>query len=364
MFIIIQNSIAIIIVAMTLTMNSQISHMIDMPLNANTEGLFICRTFSGEFEKTLRELPYVAEFGRCQGRPGMSYGRYGFELEGDVPKEVSLDICECDSAAFKLFGFKIVKNYGVPMGQGAWLTETAVRELGMDPENPVFPTRYAWAINYNAIAGIIEDVPFSSAMNLNPDAGGFVLKGPQDSDWADYIVRLTDPSAENIKELTRLCEEEIVRVHGRSLPILSGYYPDLIEEAYEPIRKQANMVLIFMVIAILLSALGQVAMSTYYATEREKEIGIRKVFGGTVRSESIRNIFEYMIYCIIACVIAVPVSVVAVGRYLETFVYRMPQKPWIHVLAAVSAFAISLASVLWQTLRAARTNPAEALKKE
>ena len=363
-FIIIQNIIAIIIIAMSMTMNSQIRHMIDMPMNANTEGLFICRTFSGEFEKTLRELPYVAEFGRCQGRPGMAYGSYGFELEGDVPKEVSLDICECDSAAFELFGFKIVKDYGVPMGQGAWLTETAVRELGMDPENPVFPSRYAWAINYNAIAGIIEDVPFSSAMNLNPDAGGFVLKGPQDPDWSDYIVRLSDSSAENIKELTRLCEEEIVRVHGRSIPVSSGYYPDLIEEAYEPIKKQAKMVTLFMIVAILLSALGQIAMSTYYATEKEKEIGIRKVFGGTVRSESIRNIFEYLAYCVIACIIAVPVSVWIAGRYLETFVYKMPQKPWIFVAAALMVFAVSLASVLWQTLRAARTNPAEALKKE
>ena len=363
-FIIIQNIIAIIIITMSITMNSQISYMIDMPMNANTEGLFICRTFSGEFEKTLRELPYVAEFGRCQGRPGMAYGSYGFELEGDVSKEVSLDICECDSAAFELFGFKIVKDYGVPMGQGAWLTETAVRELGIDPENPVFPSRYAWAINYNAIAGIIEDVPFSSAMNLNPDAGGFVLKGPQDPDWSDYIVRLSDPSAENIKELTRLCEEEIVRVHGRSIPVSSGYYPDLIEEAYEPIKKQAKMVTLFMIGAILLSALGQIAMSTYYATEKEKEIGIRKVFGGTVRSESIRNIFEYLAYCVIACVIAVPVSVWIAGRYLETFVYKMPQKLWIFVAAALMVFAVSLASVLWQTLRAARTNPAEALKKE
>ena len=363
-FIIIQNIIAIIIIAMSITMNSQISYMIDMPMNANTEGLFICRTFSGEFEKTLRELPYVAEFGRCQGRPGMAYGSYGFELEGDVPKEVSLDICECDSAAFELFGFKVVKDYGVPMGRGAWLTETAVRELGIDPENPVFPSRYAWAINYNAIAGIIEDVPFSSAMNLNPDAGGFVLKGPQDPDWSDYIVRLSDSSAENIKELTRLCEEEIVRVHGRSIPVSSGYYPDLIEEAYEPIKKQAKMVTLFMIVAILLSALGQIAMSTYYATEKEKEIGIRKVFGGTVRSESIRNIFEYLAYCVIACIIAVPVSVWIAGRYLETFVYKMPQKPWIFVAAALMVFAVSLASVLWQTLRAARTNPAEALKKE
>ena len=363
-FIILQNVIAIIIVTMTLTMNSQIRHMIDMPLNANTEGLFICRTFSGEFEKTLRELPYVAEFGRSQGRPGMAYGSYGFELEGDVRKEVSLDICECDSAAFELFGFKIVKDYGVPMGNGAWLTETAVRELGMDPENPVFPARYAWAINYSAIAGIIEDVPFSSAMNLNPDAGGFVLKGPQDPDWSDYIVKMSDPSEENIRNLARLCEEEVIRVHGRSIPMVSGYFPDLIEQAYEPVMKQAKMVTLFMIVAILLSALGQIAMSTYYATQKEKEIGIRKVFGGTVRSESIRNIFEYMVYCLIASVIAIPVAIWIAGRYLETFAYRMDLPAWVFVTAALSAFAISLASVLWQTIRAARTNPAEALKKE
>ena len=111
-------------------------------------------------------------------------------------------------------------------------------------------------------------------------------------------------------------------------------------------------------------ALGQIAMSTYYATQKEKEIGIRKVFGGTVRSESIRNIFEYMVYCLIATVIAVPVSVWSAGRYLETFVYRMDLPAWIFVTASLSAFAISLASVLWQTIRAARTNPAEALKKE
>ena len=363
-FIILQNAIAIIIVAMTLTMNSQIRHMIDMPLNANTEGIFICSTFSGEFEKTLRELPYVAEFGRSQGRPGNAYGSYGFELEGDVSKEVSLDICECDSAAFELFGFKIVKDYGVPRGHGAWLTETAVRELGMDPENPVFPKRHAWAINYSAIAGIIEDVPFSSAMNLNPDAGGFVLKGPQNSDWADYIVKMSDPSKENIKDLARLCEEEVIRVHGRSIPMVSGYFPDLIEQAYEPIMKQARMVTLFMVIAILLTALGQVAMSTYYATEKKKEISIRKVFGGTVSSECVRNIFEYMGYCLIASFVAIPIAIWVAGRYLETFVYRMELPAWIFVVASIAVFSTSLASVLWQTLRAARTNPSEALKKE
>ena len=124
------------------------------------------------------------------------------------------------------------------------------------------------------------------------------------------------------------------------------------------------MVIVFMVIAILLSALGQVAMSTYYATEREKEIGIRKVFGGTVCSESVRNILEYMGYTLIAAVIAVPAAILAAERYLETFVYRMDMPAWIFVVATASLFATSFVSVLWQTLHAAHTNPAETLKKE
>ena len=119
-----------------------------------------------------------------------------------------------------------------------------------------------------------------------------------------------------------------------------------------------------MAIAILLSVLGQVAMSTYYATEKEKEISIRKVFGGTISSESVRNIFEYMGYCLIASAAAIPVSIWVSGRYLESFVYRMELPVWIFVVAAITVFSTSLASVLWQTLRAARTNPAEGLKKE
>ena len=148
------------------------------------------------------------------------------------------------------------------------------------------------------------------------------------------------------------------------MALTSGYLPDMIANVYDDYRKQITMVEIFMAIAILLSALGQVAMSTYYATEREKEISIRKVFGGTVGSESTRSIFEYMRYCLIASVVAIPIAIWVACLYLETFVYRMDLPIWIFAVAVIAVFSSSLASVLWQTLRAARTNPAEALKKE
>jgi putative ABC transport system permease protein len=71
-----------------------------------------------------------------------------------------------------------------------------------------------------------------------------------------------------------------------------------------------------------------------------------------------------MSYCLIACLIGVPISYWLSGRYLESFSYHIQQHIWIYILPAIIIFAISLISVLWQTLRAARTNPAEALKKE
>ena len=146
--------------------------------------------------------------------------------------------------------------------------------------------------------------------------------------------------------------------------MMSGYIPYLHAKAYDGMKKQRTMVSIFMAIAIALSALGQMAMSTYYAAENIKAISIRKIFGGTISSESKRIILEYMLYCLAATVIALPVSIWLADRYLEKFVYQMDMKNWIYAIAALSCFAISLLSVLWQTLRAAHINPAEALKKE
>jgi putative ABC transport system permease protein len=91
---------------------------------------------------------------------------------------------------------------------------------------------------------------------------------------------------------------------------------------------------------------------------------VRKVFGGTVDTETGRTIRDYMVLVGIACIIGIPVSVFVAQRYLESFIYRLENYWWIFVLAVLITFAMAFASVLWQTLKAARTNPATELKKE
>jgi putative ABC transport system permease protein len=119
-----------------------------------------------------------------------------------------------------------------------------------------------------------------------------------------------------------------------------------------------------MLLAVLISLLGLIAMSTYYAGENAKNIAVRKVFGGTVESETWRTVKEYMVLVAVACVIAVPLAVWAAQRYLEGFIVRLENYSWIFVVAVVISLVMAFLSVLWQTLKAARTNPAEALKKE
>ena len=115
---------------------------------------------------------------------------------------------------------------------------------------------------------------------------------------------------------------------------------------------------------MLVSLLGLLAMSALFAGERTHDVAVRKVFGSTVGNEVVRGVREYMLLVLIACILAVPVAVWLTGRYLEGFYYRISGYGWIFAVAVVTALLISFFAVLWQTLKAAKTNPAVELKKE
>ena len=74
--------------------------------------------------------------------------------------------------------------------------------------------------------------------------------------------------------------------------------------------------------------------------------------------------WRYMRILLASCIIALPIAILACGRYLEAFVYRISNNWWVYVLAMVLSLIISLSAIFVQISRAARTNPAEALKKE
>ena len=105
-------------------------------------------------------------------------------------------------------------------------------------------------------------------------------------------------------------------------------------------------------------------MSAYYAAENSKGVAIRKVFGSTIKAETVRNTRLYMALTLVSCIAGLPVGYLIVKTYLGRYIHQLDSLIWPMAVAAGLTFFFSLAAVLWQTLRAARTNPAAALKKE
>ena len=121
---------------------------------------------------------------------------------------------------------------------------------------------------------------------------------------------------------------------------------------------------IFAIIAILISSLGLFSLSLFDVQQRFREIAIRKVNGATTAIVMRMLLQKYYKLLGIAFLIATPISWLAINRYLEDFAHKASVSWWIFAVALLITAGISLATLIWQIRKAARTNPAEAIKSE
>lgn len=121
---------------------------------------------------------------------------------------------------------------------------------------------------------------------------------------------------------------------------------------------------IFTILAILIASMGLFGLTSYTTVQRKKEIGIRKVNGATIgQILSLLN-KDFVKWVGLAFIIAVPISWYAMHKWLEGFAYKTTISWWIFALAGITALAIALLTVSWQSFRAAMANPIDSLKEE
>ncbi len=117
-------------------------------------------------------------------------------------------------------------------------------------------------------------------------------------------------------------------------------------------------------LAALIACLGLFGLAAYAAERRTKEIGIRKALGATAARIVGLLSKDFLLLVGLACAVAVPVAYVALQQWLGGFAYRIALSPWLFVAASVGAAAIAGATISYQALRAAYTDPATALRDE
>ena len=372
-FIVFQNTVSVILIAMAILMEAQLGHMMHRPLNARSEGLYSLGFYARDYSEVeplvdrLNRIPEVKRVAFGRGFPGQMDMELGFKAPDGTHHQTQ--VIACTPEYFEMLGLKVVKDFGTPRENSVWMSQSLANEIELSDTTMTY---YAGkfqvnGINTEYVGGVFEDIPTSDATASDPTTNSAIIMAPAQSILYGngLMIEVEGDKRTADKAIMEAYAAYSEEKNGTYVePGQNGYIMDVLNRQLIPVKMALRLVELFMVLSVLIALLGLLAMSAYYSGENTKSIAVRKVFGSDVLRETRRTVKDYMVLVGIACIIGIPVSVWMAGKYLSRYTYRIENYWWIFVLAVVLTFAMAFGSVLWQTLKAAKTNPATELKKE
>jgi putative ABC transport system permease protein len=256
-------------------------------------------------------------------------------------------------------GLKIVKGRNFDRGtdkKGAYIIGESVAEV-LDLEQPLgVECRSDIHGDVEPIVGVFKDFHFSSLHNrIEP----LVLE--YRPAWTGYLfVKVDSGRFGEVLEFLRQKFDEVAPDHLFSYVFMDEYF----NRNYEVENRSYGLFRIFSMIALLVACLGLFGLTVYAAEIRVKEIGIRKVLGASVPSITMLMSREFILWVIIANIIAWPAAYLSMNRWLANFAYRVHIHMWTFVFSSVLVILFALLTVSYQAVRAAISDPVDSLRYE
>ena len=353
----IQFTVSMALIIITSVFFMQYRYMVDYDLGFDTEDVmyFSCIELAPKSDLVIEKLkqhPDITAVTAANANLFYSFNIWGREIDG---RNVQL------LAYAVRWDFPQIMGISVIEGEGFSGENTDASQI-MFTGNTMAAVRSACEdglFEDYEVKGVIEDIRLNSVGEN--DTFTCLYTHPRYK-LSSFFVR-TAPQAE-----IRSVQDHIRSVVAELEPrIDEPRIWDLNEYAairYSEIRKETTIIGIFALIAVIVSLMGVFSIVMFETRHKESEISIRKVYGATV--EEIVRMFNrrYIIIIAVCFLIATPAAWIICNRWLEQFAHRIPIPFWVFpaVLAGILALITTVVSL--RSLRAARTNPAEALKKE
>ena len=357
--IVVQNVVAVVMLVSALTIGLQIRHMVSADLGYNTKDILVVDNAfgqTGQIRPLLdkwREEPCVEEVGQGDGIP--LGGTNNWTMEMPDGHWVSFQQIQGDDKYFDILGLKVKQDNHQP--NKWWLNEYAFKQIGIEETATEFQTAQNGT---RSIGGIYYDFKIRP---LEQDQSAAMIYNRGENPDDDYpwvlLVKTTGDQAAT--------KERVEAIAGEVFPgrlFEAQYIEEMIEDGFADESRVLNIVLIFTLLSILVSALGLFAMSSYYMQQEIRSVSVKKVFGADYSGVLKELVLSFMKMVGIAFVIGVPIAWLIMNRWLSGYGHRIDLHWWIFVLAGLAVAVIAAISVLYQSIKTARTNPAEALKKE
>jgi putative ABC transport system permease protein len=367
--IVVQFSIAALLIIGTLVVWNQIEFMrnkplgfneaqvVSIPVNGDVSGARILEIMRNKLANQPNVLSLTgSDINLGRGKDGSAYKSvYGFIMDG---KEVSTNGRNVDYDFVKTLDMKLLQGRDFSKSfadkkNSIVINETMAKQLGF--KNPI--GQQIPLDSSKTIVGVVADFHFESLKN-KIEAITFFL---QNDFGMGYILVKIVP--ENATQTMALLEKTYQEASPKA-QFLGSFLDENTNNQY---RKEERISKIFMsaaTLAILLSCLGLFAISLMMVQQRTKEIGVRKVLGATVGSVVVLLSRDFLKLVVISVVIASPVAYYFMDKWLADFAYRTNISWWIFGLTVALCAAIALLTVGYHAIRAALMNPVESLKTE
>lgn len=356
-FIILQNVITMTMMAATLTILLQMSHLVKAPLGYNTENIFRVSSDNPEvMRNALKSQPFVQEIGSFSGTSLDGNYRSMSTRKDKDNNNLLVYLTTWDKEFIDIMGINLVKDNHLS-GDVKYINEELAGKLSLgDGESEV-----TWGDgSVTQVAGVFSN--FHMTNILDPYQPFMItVKDTDEIEDPNFMVK-TDGSPDARKKLCDLIKEVDGTTEDLDWKLQS--VDDNIKASLNEEKNTMRVVGIFTGVAVLISVLGFIGMSLFFIRQRRKEIGVRRIMGSTTNEVLSLLLTKFCAPLLVSFIFAVPLSWFIMDKWLEGFSYRIGLSPWIFIASGAVSLLIAVVSIFFQTLHAAHSNPADAIRAE
>jgi putative ABC transport system permease protein len=322
------------------------------------------------FKQELLQIKGVVQASTNDRLPGERLPRAFGVRSADQPSEANytLSVQNIDYGYFDTYeahflaGRKLVAtDHRVKFGDinTVVLNLSAVKLLGMETPEKAIGKEIIWGNNRTrrwTVVGVINDFHQESLKNpMEP-----MVFRPVYNTYASTSVKVRDIKYGDVLGPMEALFKKFFPSNSFQYTILEDSY----KNQYRDDNRFGRVISIFTLLGIMISCLGLIALSSYTAVQRTKEIGIRKVLGASLASIVSLLSADFIRLVLIAAVMSLPIAYFAMSNWLTSYAYRIELSLMLFVVPVLIILLIAAATISFQVLRAAMTNPAETLKYE
>ncbi|MCI6167654.1 MAG: ABC transporter permease [Alistipes sp.] len=356
-FIILQNVITMTMMAATLTILLQMNHLVNAPLGYNTENIYRVSSDNPEvLRNALKSQPFIQGIGSFSGTSLDGNYRSMSTRKDKDNNNLLVYLTTWDKEFIDIMGINLVKDNHLS-GDVKYINEELAGKLSLgDGESEV-----TWGDGkVMQVAGIFSN--FHMTNILDPYQPFMItVKDTDEIEDPNFMVKTNgDPLAwKKLCDLVKEVDGSTEDIDWKVQSIESTVKASLTEE-----KNTMRVVSIFTGVAVLISILGFIGMSLFFIRQRKKEIGVRRIMGSTTNEVLSLLLTKFCAPLLVSFIFAVPLSWFVMGKWLEGFSYRIGLSPWIFIASGAVSLLIAVVSIFFQTLHAAHSNPADAIRAE